>query len=252
LKIRLKDILKGLLLLIIIADINAAELKISEINSSELNSSELSLALYYDEVEEGVEAQHMRYLINDRFLRIDNGREQADFILFDIDKKIIYSVNHDDQTILKIDNIPWKMPEWKSPEFKFSVSDKLEIVQGAPEVHNKPVYNYQLSADNKVCTQVFLIKDTYAAQMNILYLYQQVLSGQQVATLKNTPVEFHTPCFLTDQVYHAGDYYHLGLPLQITYSRGYMKLLKDFREISVNKNLFVLPEKYKLYKAFSE
>jgi len=55
LKIRLKDILKGLLLLIIIADINAAELKISEINSSELNSSELSLALYYDEVEEGVE-----------------------------------------------------------------------------------------------------------------------------------------------------------------------------------------------------
>ena len=228
----LKKIIK-ILLILLSSEINAAELK--------------NLALYYDEVEEGVEAQHMRYLINEQFLRIDNGSEQADFILFDINKKIIYSVNHDDQTILKIE-----YKKWQKPDFKFTESDDLQAVPDAPEIDNKQIYNYQLKADGKVCTQVFLIKDTYPQQMKTLYLYQQVLSGQQVVTLKNTPVEFYTPCFLVDQVYHAGDYYQLGLPVQITYSRGYVKLLKDFKEIKIDKRLFVLPENYNEYKAFSE
>ncbi len=232
----------------IVAILLAPVFLVSLLPFSELYAAELkTLALYYDEVEEGVEAQHMRYLINDQFLRIDNGSEQADFILFDIEKKTIYSVNHDDQTILKIENRPWKRPQ-----FEFIVSDSLKTVVGAPKVHNKPVYNYQLNAANKICTQVFLIKDSYPQQMETLHLYQQVLSGQQVATLENTPVEFQTPCFLVDQVYHGGDYYQLGLPLQITYSRGYVKLLKDFKEIKVDKSLFVLPKKYSVYKAFSE
>ncbi|VAW58954.1 hypothetical protein MNBD_GAMMA11-1901 [hydrothermal vent metagenome] len=228
----MKKIIKVLFVLLSISEISAAEIK--------------NLALYYDEVEEGVEAQHMRYLINEQFLRIDDGSEQADFVLFDIGKKIIYSVNHDDQTVLKID-----YKKWTKPAFKFSESSDTQAVPDAPKVHNQPVYNYQVKADGKVCTQVFLIKNTWPQQMKVLHLYQQVLSGQQVVTLKNTPVEFHTPCFLVDQVYHGGDYYQLGLPIQITYSRGYVKLLRDFKEIKLDKRLFELPAGYEVYKAFS-
>jgi len=90
----------------------------------------------------------------------------------------------------------------------------------------------------------------YKKEMNVLYKYQQVLSGQQVATLKNTPKEFQTPCFLVDQVYHSGNYYKLGLPLRIQYSRGYVKLLKDFQQDEIDGVLFELPVSYKKYKAF--
>lgn len=215
---------------------------IGEVNGAEINN----LALYYDELEEGVDAQHMRYLINEQFLRIDDGSEQADFILFDVREDIIYSVNHDDQTILKI-----VYKKWQKPEFKFIQSSEIQPVPSAPRIRNKQIYNYQYKAGTEVCTQVFLIKETWPEQMKVLHRYQQVLSGQQVATLKNTPVEFHTPCFLIDQVYHTGDYYQLGLPVQITYSRGYVKLLRDFKEIKLDKKLFELPKKYEIYEIFS-
>lgn len=206
-----------------------------------------SLALYYEEVEEGVGAQTMRYLINENFIRIDNGDSKADFILFDVNKKTIFSINHEDQTILKINNYPWKQPEF---DFKTSVNETL--MSKAPKVFNKPVYNYQVKAKEQVCTQVFMIKETYPQAMQVMYAYQQILSGQQVVTLKNTPKEMHTPCFLVDQVYHAGEYYKSGLPVQITYSRGYAKLLKDFKEQEVDAELFKLPESYSEYQAFSE
>ena len=215
-------------------------------NSISHAESVKSLVLYYDEVEEGVGVQSMRYLINNNFLRIDNGDEKADFILFDVNKKLIFSINHEDQTVLKIEYHTWKKPVF---DFKSSINETL--MSSAPKVFNKPVYNYQLKADDQVCTQVFMIKNTYPQAMQVMYAYQQVLSGQQVATLDNTPKEMHTPCFLLDQVYHQAEYYKSGLPVQISYSRGYAKLLKDFKEQSVDTRLFEIPAAYKEYKPFS-
>jgi len=204
-----------------------------------------SLALHYDEVEKNAGVQNMRYLINQQFMRIDDGNDRADFILYDINKKTIYSVNHDDQTILKIEN-----NNWTQPVFKFDVKINQAELADAPKIQNKTVYTYSVKAGKEVCTSVFLIKDMYTAEMKTLFEYQQVLSGQQVATLKNTPQELHTPCFLVDQVYHSGDYYKVGLPVKINYSRDYAKFLKDFKYVESEKELFKLPEKYQEYKAF--
>jgi len=206
-----------------------------------------ALVMLYDEVEDIVGIQSMRYIINDQYLRIDAGQQDSDFILYDKQKKTVFSVNHEDRTVLKIAYKPWKQPE-----FQFNVSVKNIVAKNAPEVFGKQVFDYQILADDMLCTQVFLVKDMYPDAMQILYDYQQLLSGQQVASLKNTPEELHTPCFLLDQVFHKGDYYKLGLPIQITYSRGYTKLLKDVREEVVDNSLFVLPEGYEEYLPFVE
>ena len=205
------------------------------------------LMLNYDEVEQGAGLQNTRYLINQQFMRIDNGDDAADYILFDVARQTIFSVNHEDRTILKIEKNQWQLPK-----FDFKVSRSEEQLRDAPEIFNKPVFLHRASADDKVCTQVFYIKDTFMDEMDVLYQYQQILSGQQILSLKNTPQEFRTPCFLLDQVYHSGDYYHMGLPVQISYSRGYSKLLKDFARKDVDSRLFELPEDYREYRAFSD
>ncbi|VAW58703.1 hypothetical protein MNBD_GAMMA08-751 [hydrothermal vent metagenome] len=203
-----------------------------------------SLVLFYDEIEQGVGVQNMRYIINENYLRIDDGKDNADFILFDVKQKIIFSINHEDQTILKIEN-----NSWQRPQLSFEVDIKQQLMPGAPKVFNQAVYSYVVNANDMACTQVSFVKDKYLKDMQVLYLYQQVLSGQQVATLKNTPKDMHTPCFLIDQVYHAGEYYKLGLPIHISYSRGYEKFLKSFKEMELDKSLFIKPEKYEEYKA---
>lgn len=204
----------------------------------------ISRVFYYDETEQGVGTQSMRYIVNNNYLRIDNGDDNADFILFDTKQKIIHSINHEDRTILKIEN-----KQWQIPEFDFKVNIQQEIMHAAPKISNKQVFSYIVKADDVACTQVSIIKGMYAEDMQVFYQYQQVLSGQQVATLKNTPKELHTPCFLIDQVYHSGKYYLQGLPVHISYSRGYEKFLKDYKEGEFDAQLFIKPDAYSEYTA---
>lgn len=206
-----------------------------------------SLSLIYDELEQGAGQLQMRYLLNEQFLRIDNGSSDSDFILFDVKQRKIFSVNHDDQTILKINQKPWSM---KNLQLEYSESEQL--LEDAPKINNNPVYQYTLQAGDDICTRVYFIKDTYPSYMKVFQQYQDVLSGQQVAMLKTTPEELQTPCFLLDQVYHSGDYYLKGLPIQISFSRGYEKFLKSYKELEVEADLFVLPAEYKEYLPFAE
>jgi len=133
-----------------------------------------SLVLFYDEIEQGVGVQNMRYIINENYLRIDDGKDDADFILFDVKQKTIFSINHEDQTILKIENNKWKIPQ-----LNFKININQHIMQDAPKVFNQAVYSYIVNADNIACTQVSFVKDKYLKDMQVLYLYQQVLSGQR-------------------------------------------------------------------------
>lgn len=205
------------------------------------------LILYYDEYESGTGGQRMRYLINDDFLRIDNGHIDSDFILMDRARKTIYNVNHEDRTILKITNKPWQ-----SPEFEFTVSVREAIQQDAPQVMGQSVYSYEVYAEDEVCTSVLLIKDRYMKQMAVMHEYQTIMSGQQVSTLANTPKELHTNCFLLDQVYHKGDYYKQGLPIQVSYSRDYTRILSNVQQQRLDEALFKLPQNYTEYQPFSQ
>ena len=215
-------------------------LLIKSVNAEEISSR----VFFYEEIEQGVGGQTMRYLVNENYLRIDNGEDNADFILFDRQQKIIHSINHEDRTVLKIEN-----KQWVAPRFDFKVKVLQGIMHDAPKISNKQVFSYIVKADDTACTQVSLIKDMYPQDMQVFYQYQQVLSGQQVATLKNTPEELHTPCFLIDQIYHSGNYYKQGLPVHISYSRGYEKFLKDYKESKIDVGLFVKPEGYSEYTA---
>lgn len=205
------------------------------------------LVLYYDEYESSTGGQRMRYLINDDFLRIDNGDIDSDFILMDRAQKIIYNVNHEDRTILKITNKPWQ-----SPDYDFKVSVREAIQADAPQVMGQSVYSYEVYAEDEVCTRALLIKDRYMKQMAVMHEYQTIMSGQQVSTLANTPQEFHTNCFLLDQVYHKGDYYKIGLPLQVTYSRDYSRILINVQQQVLDVALFELPHDYSEYLPFSQ
>lgn len=71
---------------------------------------ETATAVYFNEVERGAEPYTTRMLITPQFLRIDYGIDNDDFILLDRKHPAIYSVNHDDRTILVIEPLPIALP----------------------------------------------------------------------------------------------------------------------------------------------
>jgi len=200
------------------------------------------MAFTYEEKESGTEPVNVRYLVNKLFLRIDDGVLQGDFLLFDRKNKIIYNVNQDDESILVI-----RPHKWLEPKFSFSVKEHKKILADAPEVEGKKILDYSKLADNKLCHRLQILPDVYHEELKAFIEYQDVLSGQQVRILHNTPKELHSPCLLVDQVYNAGSYYQIGLPIQEFHSRGYVKRLIDYRHIKVKAEWSVLPEGFKRY-----
>ena len=203
-------------------------------------------AFFYEELEEGAGKVDMRYLVGEDYLRIDYGNSQDDFILYDRKAETVYSVNKQDETILFINKHSWALPS-----FDFERKTIVNELANAPRIGGKLLKNFQLKAGNDSCTEVQLIPGVYAKEMAVFKSYQGILSGQQVKLLQNTPQEMQSPCFLVDQIYNAGEYYDMGLPVQEWHSRGYAKILTNYRQMQVPAHLFNLPEKYHRYSAFS-
>ena len=199
-------------------------------------------AFWYEELEQDLPASLYRYLVTDHFMRIDRGQAADDYILFDAAKKMIYSINHGDQTVLTIKSDPWQLPE-----FEFKRHQVTKQLEDGPKLFGKTVTNYRLFANRDMCVEIQLVPDMHLQSRTMFRHYQQVLSGQQVQSLFNTPEDMRSPCFLVDQVFNTGDYYDQGLPVQEWHSRGYVRLLKDVMSLKVDEKLFSLPEKYQSY-----
>lgn len=206
--------------------------------AAELNAQ----AFWYEEIEQDLPPSQHRYLVTDHFMRIDSGNTGDDYILFDATKKIIYSINHDDQTILTI-----KSKSWQLPEFIFKRHQVTDKLNNAPELFGKTVSTFRLFADKDLCSEIQLVPDVQAESRLMFREYQRVLSGQQAQSLFNTPEDMRSPCFLVDQVFNTGDYFDQGLPVQEWHSRGYVRLLKDVKSLKVDDRLFTLPEKYQSF-----
>jgi hypothetical protein len=213
--------------------------------SSSAYADVAATAFYYQEKETGVDVSHVRYLVTDNYLRIDDGNDADGFILFDQTKNTIYNINHNDQTAMEI-----KHHQWHLPDFKFERKIETSKMTEAPKVSGKIIERHQVFADDQLCTDVKYIPDLYVEEMKVFLQYQKILSGQQVKVLNNTPKDMQSPCFLVDQIYNDGAHYRKGLPVQIWHSRGYAKMLVDFKQIQVEEALFVLPENYRVYNPY--
>ena len=198
----------------------------------------------YDEKEAGTDVMRVRYIITPDFMRIDEGRANDDFVLYDIKKNKLYNVNHEDKTIMFIDYQQWKMPE------KLGRKVIEKTLPEAPKVAGKTISQYHLLAKDKICSEVQFIPELYKDERAILHRYQNLLSGQLVSSLSNTPEEMRTDCMLVDQVYNTGELYDKGLPIQEQHSSGYVKVLVNFTHQLVDKSLFKLPEGYRQYQPF--
>ena len=210
--------------------------------SAELDAT----AFWYEEKETGTDVSQVRYLLTDQYIRIDEGRVENDYILYDDRLQQILSVNHADQTILVIEN-----SDWKKPAFSFQQSTRMKVLENAPRVAGKKVNSYQLLADDRVCTDIQYLPGLFTEQMKLFKNYQRILSAQQVRSLNNTPLAMQTPCFLLDQIYNEADYFDLGLPIQMWHARGYAKILKSYNEVKVPAELFSLPQGYTRYYPYN-
>ena len=210
-----------------------------------LNKQEV-YQLSYIEREPGVDEYEVTMLVSDRYIRIDETDEKSGFIIYDDKNKIIYSVSHHDQSVLVIKEHVYT--EEDSP-----VKHEVEYLQlaDAPMVSGKTIYNYRIfvgeGESEETCAEIQIVENLLPEVGKLLSNYQKIVSGQQVKMTNNKITDLQTACYFVDQIYNAGAYYKKGLPIQEWHSNERSKILTSYNKITVNKDKFTIPEKYRQF-----
>lgn len=204
------------------------------------------IILSYEEQEAGVEAYPVRILVVPGFLRMDDGHDDDDFMLFDRNSRTIFSINHADRDILVIE--PGTPADEQAPPPDLNLGIERTEDKNIPPVAGRTPEIYRFTADGKTCLEAVVVPGLLPRAVQALGEYDRLLADRQRATLDNTPVEFRTPCYLSRYIYAPDRQLEKGLPIQEWDSSGYRRTLTDFRDkVTIEPGLFVLPSGYDRY-----
>lgn len=202
--------------------------------------------LSYIEREPGIDEYEITMLVSERYIRIDQPGEANGFIVYDDKDKVIYSVSHQDESVLVIKEHVFS--EGKSP-VKYQ-TEYLELAD-APTVSGNVIFNYRIytgEGDNEeTCLEIQLVENLLPEVSKLLQNYQKVVSGQQVKMTDNKISDMQTACYFVDQIYNSGVYYEKGLPIQEWHSNERFKILSSYNKVNVNPGKFIVPEKYRQF-----
>lgn len=183
-----------------------------------------------------------RILITRRFVRIDPDTGVGNYILFNRQKHVIYSVDAADHTILVIRARPVHLT---SP---IVLANTVVPLPGTTRFHGHTVRHYHLLTNGRQCYDIEAAKGLLPGAARALIGYERTLAGEQAVTAADSPPGVEGPCGLADNVFDPGREYAEGFPIRITDNDDNTKILIGFqRDVAVKAGLFTLPPHYLRY-----
>lgn len=197
--------------------------------------------LYFEEVEQGTDPYGSRMLINNDFLRLDDGHDNSDFILYNRNERVIYSVAHGEQNIFQINYHPVEI----EPPYELTLVDDVREDASAPMIGSEKPEHHVYMVNSQRCFDAVLVTGVLDEEARALGEYLEILAGEQARNLFKTPVEFQDPCMLSNLIFNAGKHLEHGFPIQEASNTGYARYLVDYRKgIETDPALFELPAHY--------
>lgn len=214
------------------------------INASAEEKKGNSILLMFSEQEAGNEPYRVRMIIKDNLMRIDEGAPDNEFILFNKDEKVIYSVSSERESILVIKPVSSKSASPMKVELSVEKIEKMMF----PRVSGKKPQAYKLNANNKTCNFVIAVPGLLDKALDMMRAYYTLLSYEQAEAQANIPKEMITDCDIANNIVAPARHLSYGFPVRESSKSGKQRSLVNFDEHYVADNkLFNLPEGYSRY-----
>jgi len=202
--------------------------------------------ILFQEVEEGVDPYQTRIIISPDFIRFDEGEESTTFLLINRKQKVAYSVDHNLQTIMRVDNqgATGEGTALTSPvELNYTVTE-LDDFNDAPKINNTQPQHRQLLTNEQVCLDVVSVKGLMPEAVAALKEYQLILAADSAVTFNTLPADMHDPCAISMSTFAPTRHLEYGFPIQ-EWKTGYARSLENYDDdYQVDSALFTLPENY--------
>jgi len=206
-------------------------------------ASETNMALFIEQ-EEGIDPYQTRMLVNSKYLRFDDGQDSTSYLLVDRAAKKIFSVNHQDKTVMILE---MKTHDAKPP---FELKHAAKVVgdmKEAPIIHGKQPVHYQLSTNDRVCMDVVAVEGLLPEAVRAMQEYHSILASDSATTFQNIPADLQEPCMLAMTTFAPNEYLRHGFPVQ-EWKPGYSRHLQDFKQhVDTPEGTFTVPADYFQY-----
>lgn len=203
-----------------------------------------STVLTFEEREPVVpEPYTTRMLLTADHIRMDDGGDTDDFVLFDRKTNTIYSVSHEDERVVIIEPSASEIPQPDGYQHESRV-----VESELPAIGGKDVMKVQHFTNGEMCMEVYAVDGLLADAADALASFALTLAHQHGVTMAEIPAEFQSACDLANNVYLPTRYLENGFPVR---QRDYLdrsRALQSFREnVKKDQQLFVIPGKYQLF-----
>ena len=198
----------------------------------------------FAETEPGVPSYPSRLLLGQDYLRLDDGSDNGDYILFEYSSGVIHSFNHEDQTHLKI-----SPPAASPPDFELEFSVEKRVLEDAPPIDGEQPVEHVFIANGQRCRRSVNVDGLLPEVLAQFKAYQQTLVAQALQTLERLPASMRKPCYMANNYLHAVDYLDAGFPLYVEDEDGSTRQLVSFSRVSKPASLMHFVEGYRPYFA---
>jgi hypothetical protein len=206
-----------------------------------LAASRTATVLYFVESERGTNPHATRMLVTPGFVRIDDGNDAADFLLFDRASNTIYTTNSIDRRILVIRRQPVML---HAPERFIHRSERNG--QSYPPISGHKVVHYRLFTNERLCFEIYASEGLLPAARQALREFHTVLAGEQASLAQRRPQSMQSACELANNVFLPSHYLDYGFPIWQQDMRGARRRLVDYKTgVQVEARLFELPQGYR-------
>ena len=208
-------------------------------------AEETATMLLYQVNEPGLEPYTSRIIVTPAYMRMDDGVDKGDFLLFDRSGKVIYSVTHSDRTVLEIHP---RAVTVESP-LKLEMSDeRVPAKEALPAVGGKTPQHYRFNVNGEVCYEAVTVPGLLDDAVQALRDFRTVLAGENARILPQVPADMNDPCDLALNTFAPDWQLKFGLPIQEWEPQGKGQQLMDYNaQYPVEPALFVLPKGFEHY-----
>jgi hypothetical protein len=200
--------------------------------------------LVYRQQERDVEPYNTRILVTKDYMRMDDGVDEGDYLIFDRKQHLISSVTHTDGTVFEIP----PRPITQQPPLKLHRRNNEVKLDNAPMVGKEKPHHRQLYVNDAICYNVVAVKGLLKDVQQALTEFRKTLAGEHAKLLPRLPADQQEPCDLALNIFYPAWQLEYGLPIQEWDEQGRGQTLIDYKEkVTLDDKLFTLPPGYRHY-----
>lgn len=192
-------------------------------------AADMSVLRYVDQ-DPGDPPYLTRVFVTPAFMRMDDGRDDGDFILLDRRAKKVVNVMRDNRMamVFATGKLPPKPADWKPV---------LDVKAGALGTRR-----FQLSVNGVVCSEGVAAERAVPDAARALAEFKAVLAATQYRVWQDSPRELRHDCDLANQVWESGATLKLGLPLEEREFTGRSRQFESEEKVPLRPELFRVPD----------